>query len=715
MDVTAEESPIGGTPRPVRRRGVAWWWVLAIAAALIAFALWLRDTAGMWLAIAAPVSLLATAGALRAGAGRLGMIGAGLLAIGLGAAAAQLRSLPSDEGEWEGRSEAAAAAGVRNLATATDRELNLLRSIARSALAAPLDPPSAFVHLERLVPAAPGHRGVVLDRGGIPVAWSGELRTSADSLRDSVGVVQTPFYTILFATEAQGDVRAVATAIIHAEPPASRLTVPLDRALAAAADLRGFAYRTPAEADSAWTLIPSAERPLLAVRPIPLGAGEVQVRLVERARLIGAMAMVVAILVITAAIWRRPTTLPRRGFALLTLLAVVALAPLSAFSNLSVVFDPAVYFAPLGGPFTANVAALALTSALVLLAFFVLTRARLRPVPRWPAVVAVLLIASLGPFLLRDLARGIALPLRGASTTLWLAWQLALFLAAAATLLAGASAGRLALGAARGFHPAIAPTLAGFAALMAPVLWQVPGGWPEWYTLLWILAMGALALSRRSRTLVISVGIVAACGATTLVWGEVSRRRVALAQSDARRLTQPDSVSIQLVELFAEDLEAGPPPVERAELLLRYVQSPLAAAGNPTEIASWRPGELRPHAELVIADFVRRAEGERTLVLEARATGQRVWRTEESAQGVQILVAVPHQDGGVTTVVVAPRTLLIPEDPFTLLLGLAPPTEVEIPYEATVTTLPPTTPVSDEPRWVRRGQELHGDWRVQGV
>lgn len=699
----------------VRRTGIAWWWLVAVAASLIGFALWLRSTTVPWLAFTLLVTVLAFAAGGPARAGRLGMVGTGILTGSLVAAAVQQRALVLATTQWDRYAREVAAAGVTDLSRAVAREVSALRDAARRAVEVPDDAPAAFSRLERLLEGAPPYRGVVVERRGIPVAWGGDLRSTIDSMPGDLGVLQTSFYTMLYAAETRGDARAVATALLHAEPPASRLTQPLDGAISGASDLRGFMYRPPEQVDSTWSVISAEGQQLLAVRPIQLDPGEAELHLVERARLLGATGMIAAVLVLAGLAWRRPATLVRRFLALLVLLIVVALVPLNAFSNASVVFDPAVYFAPLDGPFTGNVAALALTSAIVLLAFFALMRARLRTSARWPAVLGVLLVASLGPFLLRDLARGIALPLRGASTTLWLSWQLGLFLAAAATLLAGASAGRVALGTARGLPPAIAPALAGVAALIGPLLWQAPGRWPQWYTLLWIVAMAALALSRRTRALVLAVGIVAACGATTLVWGEVSRRRVALAQADAARLTQPDSVSIQLVDLLADDLEAGPPPVERSELLLRYVQSPLAAAGNPVEIASWRPGETRPHAELVIADFERRPEGEGALVREARATGERVWLTAPSSQGVQIVVAVPHRDSAVTTVVVAPRTLLIPEDPFTLLLGLAPPTSVDVPYEATVTTLPATTPVTTEPRWVRKANELHGDWRVQGA
>ena len=51
-------------------------------------------------------------------------------------------------------------------------------------------------------------------------------------------------------------------------------------------------------------------------------------------------------------------------------------------------------------------------------------------------IFAVLAIAALGPFLLRDLARGISPPPWGVTSALWLSWEVGLFLAGVAILLA---------------------------------------------------------------------------------------------------------------------------------------------------------------------------------------------------------------------------------------------------------------------------------------
>ena len=196
-------------------------------------------------------------------------------------------------------------------------------------------------------------------------------------------------------------------------------------------------------------------------------------------------------------VWRGTRVLSQRVGALAVGLACTALVPLSQYSNLTRLFDPAVYFTPRGGPLTGNAGALATTSALVLLGVLAVFRRR-APLSRVGGVMTVMLVAGLGPFLLRELARGVQIPPHGVDSTLWLIWEIPLFLAAVSVLLAGTAAGATILGARRGLPPWVAPVVATMAAVLAPVVWQAPGRWPWWYTFLWVGAIGMLAFSRRT-------------------------------------------------------------------------------------------------------------------------------------------------------------------------------------------------------------------------
>ncbi len=190
-------------------------------------------------------------------------------------------------------------------------------------------------------------------------------------------------------------------------------------------------------------------------------------------------------------VWRSTRRLTHRVASLATGLACTALVPLAQYSNLTRLFDPAVYFTPRGGPLTGNAGALFTTSVLVLLGVLAVFRRQMRRPSRLAAIATVVIVAGLGPFLLRELARGIQIPVRGVGARLWLAWEVPLFLAAVSVLLAGAAAGASILGPRRGLPSWVAPLVASVAAVLGPKVWEPPGRWPWWYMPLWI---GAVAL-----------------------------------------------------------------------------------------------------------------------------------------------------------------------------------------------------------------------------
>ncbi|MFN8572226.1 MAG: ATP-binding protein [Gemmatimonadaceae bacterium] len=603
--------------------------------------------------------------------------------------------------------------GVSQLHASIDASVTALRRLADSAVALTGDSTTTFVALRELVGSGTrqGERSVVLWDEGSAVAWAGVSRIPVERLLGAGGVEFTTFYSAIYVAAARGSRRAVAVELLHADPPADALGQALDHLVADRVGLRGFELvRGPRDRDG-WTTIPVLTDSL-AVRANARSPGESRQLVHDAAALWGATWIGLALITFLVTTWRRPAGLTERLVSLVVVLAAIAVVPLSSFSNLTRVFDAGVYFAPFGGPFTASAGALSLTSATALAGFFAIQRSRRRLATRRLSMLVVLVIAALGPFLLRDLSRGISPPPRGVTTSLWLSWQVALFLAGSALLLAGVSAGRIALGTRRGISPAIGATLAALAALLGPLLWEVPGSWPGWYPIPWVLAMGALALSRRSKAVVVSAAIVAACGATTLVWGATARKRVELAERDVQRLSSVDSVALQLLERFANDLRIRTPPVEREELLQRYVRSDLAAGGYPVELSSWLPGSTQPYASLQIANFEHRREGERDLVSDARTSGRPVVRRDSTTYGIQLMLAVPHDDESVTTVIVAPRTLLIPNDPYMSLLGLGVGEDPEPPYEVTLTALDAPSALPASPRWQRKGNELHGDATV---
>jgi signal transduction histidine kinase len=458
--------------------------------------------------------------------------------------------------------------------------------------------------------------------------------------------------------------------------------------------------------------------PLLDARAAPLEPGQVVQHLDESLRIQVGVCLALALACFIIAAWRETRAMPARMATLGVVLACVALVPLNEFSNLTRLFDPSVYFTSLGGALTANAGALGLTSAIVLLGLLTLLRRGRRP-SRWTAALIVLLVAGLGPFLLRDLARGVRPPTYGVSASLWLIWEIPLFLAAAAVLLAGAGAGSAFLGRSRGLPPYTGSIVAAVAAVLAPIVWDAPGQWPWWYTFVWIGAIAALALGRQTRGLVVNTAIVAALGASTLVWGRTARGRVELAEHDLATLSDPDAQggARSLLDRFASALATDPPPPTRAGLLQHYVVSALAAADYPTALYAWDGGDS-PVATLATARFTVPLDAVRQGVQAAIRSGKPILSTLPVNPAALLLLAVPTavpDDGDrATAVVVAPRTRLIAPDPFASLWGLGQEPGGEPPYTLQLTPVIAArpSPPNARVRWERRENALHADWLV---
>src|SRR5688500_12122245 len=644
-----------GTVRSAWSRTV---WLLTGAVAALSAAQWLRTPSVPYLVVCTAATAITLAVALHVAGPRRWVVSFSVaMAVFIASAAIAERSSARIENEWDSYRAEVEFGAAEQLERTLRATATSLGAAARQALDAPANTAEAFSYLAQ-IGGGDGERGLVLYRGSRPTAWAGRMRISPDTLTASLGASFTPFYLTLYATAQRGDSRAVATALIHADPPADRLTLPLDAEVARAAGVRGYDYQlaTDSGGSSGFAIFASRSDTLFAARPSPVTPSEARLRAVEDATRRGAVILAVAVALLLVGGWSRRSALLQRLVALSAALATVAVVPLNpTFSSVTRIFDPVVYLAQFGGPLTASVGALMLTSGLVLLGLLTVLRSSVRLRSRWVALFVVLGIASLAPFLLRDLARGISPPPWGVTAGLWLAWEVALFLAGVAILLAGVSAGQAVLGPRRGLSPVIGPTFAAVAALIAPVLWEAPGNWPEWYPALWILAIGSLALARRARGFVLTAALVAACGATTLVWGTVAKKRVELAERDVAGLSTPDQAAQDLLTRMARELDQGDPPNDRADLLERYIRSDLDDAGYPAELTTWtwtEAGGLRPEASLVLSEFQQEISEISSVVDEARRAGTAVARSGRGASGVHLVLAVPHAANRVTSVTI---------------------------------------------------------------
>lgn len=726
----------GPTDSPAHLDGREKWpvlWVCSASVSVLAFAAWQRDPG--WVALLA--TFIGTVGTAwfsrRVRQPRLWAIGSAvflILAIGLALRATSAMGEASRDYEsWSlkerearaGRvasSVSSIAARLKEVATSVVNDANLLAQLDSEGPAAGrrLDLP-----LDQAVESA-----VLVFRDSTLIARTGQTRTAIDAY-GSPGVLlrDDPFYSSIIAraVSADGHVQVVAVGLMSATPPADQFARALTQTLAGTGDFARTAVESPdssrVEFGTTVLVVPEGARRLARVRTSALSEGEARVALLQRARARTAIPLALAMLCVLIGSWRRPARSVHRLAVTSVLLLAIAVIPLNALSNVSPLFDASSYFAPMGGPLTANVAALLLSTALCLaMVFMILRSARVARLTSSVllATTMVVVSATLGPFILRDLARGIVLPANGVSTALWIAWQLAIALAGASVLFVGSAAGRTVLGSRRGLPPLSAPALAIIAAVLAPVLWNAPRGWPVWYPALWVLAIGALALTRRGVALVTGAAVIAGAGATTLTWGATVRARMNLAQYDLTRLSAVDENAYRLLERFSTSIADAPQSVQTSEgLLRRYAASELSLAGYGARLARWSADSATgPITELRLATINDSIGAQVMIAAMARESGIVEIRAVDDGPTTMLIAAVPSPDGLVTTIAVPPRTRLLPTNPLAALTGIAGVRGVEPPYKLTI-----LNDAADDrgPRllqWRRRGESMHGDGVATG-
>ncbi|HET9424321.1 MAG TPA: ATP-binding protein [Gemmatimonadaceae bacterium] len=696
-----------------RRWAAPGWWV-AVTLAVLAASAWLRTPTVQYLALGSAAT--AAAAILIA---RRARRSSWMWTVVVGLALTHLIAIPAQVDlwriatRWEDWQRVAGDRALAAMTRALDGAIIEAQSAVNAALRAPSQRRQAFEALAGLT-AGPYDRGVVLRENATPFAWSGNVRLPLSGATPGVRLAASSLYLELRVMRAEGARNAVAVVLLDAASPGDSLARPLARVITLREVVQHI-YVTPAVAAAPG---PGERRYLVDGQPLlDIGyrlpsQGEVTARRGERARINVSAILALSLFALIIAVWRESRALGPRLLVLGLGLVCTAIVPVSQYSNASRLFDPTAYFASLGSQLTANAGALSLTSALALLGVIAIVRTRRRAPSRLWTTVGVTLIAGLGPFLLRELARGIQIPFRGVDSALWLMWEIPLFLAGVVVLLAGASAGGVVVGRTRGLHPALAPVLASFAAIIGPVVWQAPGQWPWWYTFLWIGAIASLALSRQTRNLIIAASTVAALGSVTLVWGRSARGRVALAEADLKGLAAVNQAAAPLLQRFAAQLAIDDAPPNRAELLKSYVSSDLAAAQFPVTLTAWSPNDERRAAFQTSTQLAIPSDSLRALIAEARRGNAAVIRTIPSDFATLTVLAAPGADGGVTTVGVAPRSRLFAADPYARLLGLEMRESAEPPYTIQLRDRVPVSTADTIARWRRDqpGSELHGDW-----
>ena len=557
----------------------------------------------------------------------------------------------------------AAEGAVRALQRSLSEALQRLDERATGALDAPSDAPAAFDFLKHRAPRRDDESVVVFDHNR-PLAWAGKMRIDPDSVVNPVTATFSPFYVALNVVKIRGDRRAVASAVLHTVAPADRLTASLDSRVAPIQGVASYEFAPQEDARGGPVVLSYRGRPILRAVPRLADPGEVRFRSASKLRARGTIALVIFVIAFLAYAWRNRRSLSERLFALVVALAVTALVPWNSFSNTSRVFDPAYYFSKLAGLLTANAAALSISSALVLIGVYAVIRAH--PDAGWPRLYAAIgAVVTLGigiPFA-SNIVRGIGQPPWGSTPGLWLSWEIPLFVFL-------------------------------FAVLLATY---------------WLLRMSFGKSGSVSFRAGVAIASTSAIVALAGLWSTTLQQRMQLAQEDVAALGHVDDYVVLLARRFATDLAQSPPPVSRAGLLEAYAASDLAAAEYPATLGAWDNG-AKEIAEFAVTD----AEADSDVILktvrEAVATNQTVTRSVLGPTGVQILSAVKHPSGGVTSVLVFPRTRLLAPNPYAALLGMASQSGGDPPYAVGLTDISPAV-AADTARvsWHRMGDELHGD------
>lgn len=534
---------------------------------------------------------------------------------------------PGTASTYESDARARAIAALRSAVVEQERRL---RRAAALALESPGSLDAAFDYLASLDPSP--EEGIVLFENAQPLAWSGRVVVDPAPAAAPLSVSVTPFYTTLTATAWRGPRRAVATAVLHAEPPADRLSAGLDSRISGRDEIESFTFAPASDTAAGQPVLRVNGATALRADAIPLPRAMVQFGRVATARAWGTILLGFGLLALLAVAWRDRKLLGQRLFAIGVCAVAVGIVPWNSLSNSLRAFDPTYYYSPIGGPFTANAGVLAISSALLLLLVYALIRSRRVRASRPAALVAALMLAAAGPLLVLQALGGIAHPGWGATTALWLTWEIPLFL-----------------------------MLFAF-----------------WLAAFWLVLLG----SRRASTVHLRAAAVIAvlAGLTTsaIVWRTTTAQRLELAAQDIQRLQRPDGDVATLLRRFAAELARYDSAGTRADLLKRYATSDLAAADLPVSIAAWTASGERV-AELRLAPVAYDSSLAARLVLSARDSAQPLIHQTVGVNGRQVVMALPHSGSGFTTAVASPRTQLIAADPFVSLLGFSPPLRSEPP------------------------------------
>ena len=540
-----------------------------------------------------------------------------------------------------------------------------LARLAAEALDAPDDAEGAFDFLKSLRPGE--ESGVILADARGPTAWSGQFRNTPAFTAQGTTVLTSPYYVSLQVVATSGGRAAIASALLHAEPPADRIADGLDDRIPERKLVQSFRFALLSDSTAPRIITGADGSELMRVEGVAMPPEAIRFNETATIRARGAIVLGVALIIMFAIGWSDRRAIGLRIFTTAVALAAIALVPWNNFSNLTRWFDPAYFYSPLAGPLTASAGPFAMFAALLVLLVIALIRSRRVRIARAPAFIGALALAIGGVVLTEIAAKGIVLPLSGATVSLWTAWQLPLFLFLFAFWLAAAWMARMAAGR----RPMVNLRTASMVAFLC----------------------GAIA--------------------TFVVWTKTTEQRLQLAMRDVAGLQRPDAEAAQLLTRFGSELASYDSAGTRPELLERYAASDIAAAGLQVSLGTTN-NDGEQTSRLDLAPLTYDSATLSLLAAQAAAGGEARIQQALGPTGQQVMLAVPHRLGGTSTAVASPRTRLVAENPYTTLLGFDQPDKTEPPYTLTLADVTPGSGARPSVMiWRRLGNEWHGDEILQ--
>ncbi len=707
-----------GAPRVSHRPR---WWLGVLILVLLATGEWLQQASPLWVWSAAALSVVLAGIVLRAPGwpDRILAVLAGLL---VGALALTHLQVSRIEHRWPALREQRVTAASERLAGDLRSAFLLAERAAASALdQVDRNQVTAFGRLGRAIPPSGPEVGLsILEATGVPWAWAGRHRLPHAAQGDSIATRWNGYYLLLetrrhsrTGSAAGGERVAVASVLVWAHPAAP------DRERSLAELFRretgvGLEVFPPGLAPDGPDVFDYQEpttagpRLLFSVRPVPPDQGEVKERVLSRGS--GVVSTILLLLAAGALVW------PRRrweryiilGAALLTAMR----SPVGPALGLDSLFSPATFFRSVLGPVSSSVGVLALTGLLVLLVGVALWR---RQVPRYaPTMLLGVVSLAIAPYLVRELGRGITPPANGVSMTLWVVWELALLITAAALIAVAAALFRGKGDPARGWRLRIGLGigLALVATLVGIYIWSPRGGWPPWYTFLWTPALVLVALPAPRLAAITAIALVAGSASALVTWGAVLEGRLEVARRDVASLgAEPDPLAIPILERFGERVTLSQRGASQAALYGLWFGSEPHRQGYPAHLALWSSDgmlqEELPLDSLAISNRIRQE-----LVRTMPPDSARLITEVRQAPGLHSVLLARVDSTSVVTLTLGPRTQLIGPTRVSRLLSRR--IEREPLYQLTMSPPAPAVPSEtvDRLRWRRTGWTVHGEQAV---